>query len=78
MNTKYRTSYTRWEACNTRVCELENSYGIEQRWTPEMQSYKDAQVLLSERKYRHALDELELGVFSGLESRIGRRGFVMP
>lgn len=82
VNTKYRTAYTRWEACNTLVCEFENSYGIEERWTPQMQSYKDAQVLLSERKYRRALDELERLVVQRLfemtklgMSGVGRRVF---
>ncbi len=80
VNTKYRTSYTRWEACNTLVCEFENSYGIEERWTPETQSYKDAQVLLSERRYRRALDELERLVVQRLfeMTKLGMSGVGRP
>ncbi|KAF9470952.1 hypothetical protein BDN70DRAFT_909448 [Pholiota conissans] len=59
VRTRYTTSFSRWEACNTLVCEFEEAHGIEERWTPTMQVYKDAQVLMTERKYRRALDELE-------------------
>ena len=33
--------------------------GIENRWVPTSQEYNDALTLLSERKYRKALDHLE-------------------
>ncbi|KAF9472022.1 hypothetical protein BDN70DRAFT_909241 [Pholiota conissans] len=59
VRTRYTTSYSRWEACNTLTCEFEEAHEIEERWTPSMQAYKDGQLVMKERKYRRAVDELE-------------------
>lgn len=56
---RYTSSYNRWHALNEQVCLLEGELGIVERWTPGSQDYKDALVLLRERKYRIALDKLE-------------------
>ncbi len=59
IRTRVVTTYSRWEACNSLVCKFEEVHGIEERWTPDMQIYKDSQALMAERKYRRCLDELE-------------------
>lgn len=59
IRTRYRTTYSKWEACHEQVCRFEEEHGIEERWTPSMKEYKDALVRLAERTYRRALDELE-------------------
>ena len=59
VRTRYRTTYTRWLAQNELVCQYEEDRGIQARWTPSMQEYKDSLVILSHRTYRRALDELE-------------------
>lgn len=61
VRTQYVTSFSCWEACNTVVCEFENAHNdiITERWTPNMQEYKDAKILMSQRTYCRAIDELE-------------------
>ena len=59
VRTRYRTTYSRWIACNEEVCRYEEEHGIEARWTPETPEYNDALLLLSQRKYRRAVDQLE-------------------
>ena len=59
VRTRYRTTYTRWLGQNELVCQYEEDHGIQARWTPSMPEYKDALVILSQRTYRRALDELE-------------------
>lgn len=59
VRTRYTMTYSRWEACNMLVCEFEEAHGIEERWIPAMQAYKDAQLLMTEWKYHRVLDELE-------------------
>jgi hypothetical protein len=44
---------------NEEVCRLEEEIGIENRWTPACREYNDALTMISERKYRKALDHLE-------------------
>jgi hypothetical protein len=44
----------------------EEEHGIAVRWTPTMQEYKEAAVLMTERRYRRALDTLERLVVSRL------------
>lgn len=39
------------------IFEVQHAYA--QRWTPTMQVYKDALVLMTERRYRTAVDKLE-------------------
>lgn len=59
VKTRYRTTYTRWLAQNELVCQFEEDHGIQTRWTPSMPEYKDALVILTQRTYQRALDELE-------------------
>ena len=59
IRTRYRTTYSKWEACHEKVCRFEEEHGIVERWTPSMKEYNDALVLLAERTYHRALDELE-------------------
>lgn len=79
IRTRYRTTYARWEACHALVCRFEEEHKIVIRWTPDMQEYKDALVVMSERKYRRALDELERLVVQRLfeMTKLGMNGVGM-
>lgn len=60
VKTRYRTTHSRWMAANEDTLRLEEELGIEVRWTTNSQPYKDAMALMTERRYRRALDNLEL------------------
>jgi hypothetical protein len=57
--TQSRTTLQRWLAKNEEVLRYEEMHNIEVRWAPTMQEYEDGLVLVRERKYRRALDDLE-------------------
>ncbi|KAJ6612066.1 hypothetical protein B0H10DRAFT_1952591 [Mycena sp. CBHHK59/15] len=59
VRTRYRTTFTRYTVAEEQACRFEEEHGIEIRWTPESKEYKDAIVLMTERKYRAAVSELE-------------------
>ena len=59
VRTRYRTTYTRWLAQHEAVCLFEEEHSIDTRWTPISPEYNSALVLVSQRKYRKALDNLE-------------------
>lgn len=66
VRTKYRTTYQRILGLEEELSRHEEEHGIEVRWVPSMQAYKDAAVMMIERKYRRALDVLERLVVSRL------------
>jgi hypothetical protein len=41
------------------VLHYEEEHSIPVRWTPTMQEYQDGLVIVRERKYRRAIDDLE-------------------
>jgi len=59
ITTQCRTTFQRWLAKNEEVLRYEEMHNIEIRWAPTMQEYEDGLVLVRERKYRRALDDLE-------------------
>ena len=59
IQTRYCTTYSKWEACHEKVCRFEEEHSIVEQWTPSMKEYNDPLVLLAECTYRRALDELE-------------------
>ncbi|KAF8873102.1 hypothetical protein BD779DRAFT_1452217 [Infundibulicybe gibba] len=56
---RYRSTHIQWNSINEEALRFEEVNGIEERWTPESIEYQDALVLMSERKYCRALDNLE-------------------
>ncbi|KAJ7603381.1 hypothetical protein DFH06DRAFT_1151911 [Mycena polygramma] len=56
---RYRSSHSRHLGVEEEVSLFEEEHNINQRWTPESKEYQDALVLMTERKYRRALDKLE-------------------
>jgi hypothetical protein len=76
IRTRYRTTYSKWEACHEQVCRFEEEHGIVERWTPSMKEYNDALVLLAESTYHRALDELERRVVQRLleMTKLGMNG----
>jgi hypothetical protein len=66
VKTRYRTTHTRWLAVNEETLRLEEELNIETRWLPGSSQYDEAVVLMTERKYRRALDSLELLVVQRL------------
>jgi len=63
-------------ACNEDTLRLEEELNIEARWTPDSRQYQEALVLMNERKYRQALDSLELLIVQRLFelSKLGQNG----
>lgn len=59
ITTQNRTTFQRWAAKNEEVLRYEEANDIAIRWTPTMSEYEDALVVVRERKYRRALDDLE-------------------
>lgn len=53
------SSLRRWYALNDQLCSLEEELEIVERWTYTCPEYKNGLKILSERKYRLALDKLE-------------------
>ena len=59
ITTQSCTTFQRWLAKNEEVLRYEETHNIEVRWAPTMQEYEDGLVVVRERKYRRALDDLE-------------------
>jgi hypothetical protein len=59
VRTRYRTTFTRWTAKEEEVGRYEEEHSIDTRWLPDSESYKATQILLVERSYRRAVDNLE-------------------
>ncbi|KAJ6616882.1 hypothetical protein B0H10DRAFT_1798466 [Mycena sp. CBHHK59/15] len=55
----YRTTHTKYLATEEEVCRFEETNDIVNRWTSTSQPYIDGIVLMTERRYRLAVDELE-------------------
>jgi hypothetical protein len=53
------TTYNRYLAVHEQVLRIEETYGIQERWTPTSVEYQEALVTLHERRYRRAVDSLE-------------------
>ncbi|KAJ6455539.1 hypothetical protein C8R47DRAFT_996729 [Mycena vitilis] len=59
VRTKYRTTYTRALMIEEELSRFEEEHSIEARWTSSSTQYQEALVLMKERRYRRALDEVE-------------------
>ncbi|KAJ7503997.1 hypothetical protein B0H11DRAFT_1680896, partial [Mycena galericulata] len=59
VKTQYRTTYTKYLATQEEVCRFEEAHQIIDRWSPTSQEYKDAIVLMAERRYKVAVSDLE-------------------
>ncbi|KAF7356780.1 hypothetical protein MVEN_01013300 [Mycena venus] len=59
IRTRYRTTFTRVTLINEELIRFEEEHGYEHRWTSKDKDYQDAVLLMAERRYRRALDELE-------------------
>ena len=59
ITTQYRTTFERWQAKNDEVLQYEEEHNIVNCWAPTSQEYLDALVVVQERKYRRAIDDLE-------------------
>ncbi|KAJ7279762.1 hypothetical protein C8J57DRAFT_1434098 [Mycena rebaudengoi] len=59
VRTRYRTTYTKYLAIEEGICRFEEEHSITERWAHNSQQYKDALVLMTERKYQAALAEVE-------------------
>ncbi|KAJ6563493.1 hypothetical protein B0H10DRAFT_2115144 [Mycena sp. CBHHK59/15] len=59
VRTKYRTTFDMYLATQEEVCRHEDLHGIENRWTPTSKEYKGALVMMTERRYKLAVTELE-------------------
>lgn len=59
VKTLYRTTFTRYTTKNDEVLRYEEEHSIETRWLQTSKEYSDALVLMRERKYRRAIDQLE-------------------
>ena len=79
ITTQCRTTFERWLAKNEEVLRYEEMHNIEVRWAPTMQEYEDGLVLIRERKYRRALDDLERLVVQHLfeMTKLGMSGIGM-
>ncbi|KAJ7602643.1 hypothetical protein DFH06DRAFT_1276325 [Mycena polygramma] len=56
---RYRGSHSRHLGVEEEVVLFFKEHDILERWNPESKEYRDALVLMTERKYRRALDKLE-------------------
>ncbi|KAJ7239447.1 hypothetical protein C8J57DRAFT_1528105 [Mycena rebaudengoi] len=59
LETRYRTTWTKYVTTQETVCRFEEQHSIAERWTSSSEEFKSAIGLLSERKYRLALNEIE-------------------
>ncbi|PPQ92071.1 hypothetical protein CVT25_007241, partial [Psilocybe cyanescens] len=59
INTQYRMKFQRWTAKNEEVLRYEEANDIPVHWAPTSPEYQAGLVVVRERKYRRALDELE-------------------
>ncbi|KAJ7690880.1 hypothetical protein B0H17DRAFT_935567 [Mycena rosella] len=59
IRTRYRTTYTRLLLVDEELSRYEVEHGHAVRWTRDLPQYKEAVTLMSQRRYRLALDKLE-------------------
>ncbi|KAJ7435348.1 hypothetical protein B0H11DRAFT_2257308 [Mycena galericulata] len=59
VKTQYRTTYTKYLTTQEELCVFEELHNIPERWTVESKEYRDALVLMTERRYKVAVRELE-------------------
>jgi hypothetical protein len=59
VRTRYRTTFTRWQAKEEELTRYEEEHSLQERWVPDSEIYKETQKLLVERSYRRAVDNLE-------------------
>ncbi|KAJ7717204.1 hypothetical protein B0H16DRAFT_1666805 [Mycena metata] len=59
VKTQYRTTYDKYLAIHEEVCQYEDLHGIQTRWTPSSKEYTDALKVMTERRYKQAVSELE-------------------
>ncbi|KAJ6614643.1 hypothetical protein B0H10DRAFT_1802889 [Mycena sp. CBHHK59/15] len=59
VRTRYRTTYMRYTVAEENTCRFEEENGIEVRWAPDSEEYKDALVVTTEHRYRAAVAEVE-------------------
>ena len=59
ITTRKTTSFQRWVLKSEEVIQYEEEHSIPVRWTPTMQEYQDGFVVVRERKYHRAIDDLE-------------------
>jgi hypothetical protein len=59
ITTRKTTSFQRWVVKSEEVIQYEEEHNIPVRWIPTMQEYQDGLVVIRERKYRRAIDDLE-------------------
>lgn len=59
LKARYTLLYNRWHSVNEQLCLMEEDLSITERWVPGSQDYERGMKLISERKYRAALDKLE-------------------
>lgn len=73
---RYTTTLNRLHAVNDSLSLMEDEFGIGVRWLPNSDEFKEAQVLIRERRYRRALDNLERLVVQRLFelSKLGMSG----
>ena len=73
------TSFQRWLLKCEEVLQYEEEHGIPVMWTPTMQEYQDGLVIVRERKYRRAVDDLERLVVQRLfeMNKLGMNGIGM-
>jgi hypothetical protein len=66
VRTRYRTTYSRTLMLEEELARFEELHSIEQRWAPTSKEYQEASVMMSERRYRRALDNVEFLVVQRL------------
>lgn len=59
IRTRYCTTYSRLVLVTEEVTRFEEENGYVERWTSKDKAYQDAVLMMAERRYRRALDELE-------------------
>ncbi|KAJ7020928.1 hypothetical protein C8F04DRAFT_973468, partial [Mycena alexandri] len=59
VQTRYRTTWTRYLAVEEELCRFEEEHSIPVRWTPDSDEFKAGLGIATERKYRAALNEIE-------------------
>ncbi|KAJ6583134.1 hypothetical protein DFH09DRAFT_912060 [Mycena vulgaris] len=59
VKTRYRTTYNQYLATLEEACRHEDLHGIENRWTPTSKEYGEVLLLMTERRYKQAVSDLE-------------------
>ncbi|KAJ7124573.1 hypothetical protein C8R43DRAFT_899013, partial [Mycena crocata] len=66
VRTRYRTTYNRLILCEEQLRRFEEEHVYAERWKPNSHEYISGVLLMSERRYREALDKVELLVVQRL------------